>query len=79
MANGFQSPQEVDYSWIEVRQDRCTRCGLCVDYCPMDVLRLSDEGWPYMRYRDDCWYCDICIFICPRQALELTDLPYLIR
>ncbi|MBW1696782.1 MAG: 4Fe-4S binding protein [Deltaproteobacteria bacterium] len=64
---------------IEVDINRCNRCGICVDMCPMDVLRISAKGYPFMRYRDDCWYCDVCVFVCPRQALEMKDLPYLIR
>jgi NAD-dependent dihydropyrimidine dehydrogenase PreA subunit len=70
---------EPDYAWIEIDKKRCNRCGICVDMCPMDVLRMSSKGYPIMLYRDDCWYCDICVFVCPRQAVTLTDLPYLIR
>lgn len=71
--------QEPDHSIIEVDTERCNRCGICVDMCPMDVLRLSSQGYPFMRYRNDCWYCDVCVFVCPRQALNIADLPYLIR
>jgi NAD-dependent dihydropyrimidine dehydrogenase PreA subunit len=71
--------EEPDYAWIEIDQERCNRCGICVDMCPMDVLRMGSKGYPIMRYIDDCWYCDICVFSCPRQAVTLTDLPYLIR
>ena len=71
--------EEPDYAWIEIAQARCNRCGICVDMCPMDVLRMGSKGYPIMRYIDDCWYCDICVFVCPRQAVTLTDLPYLIR
>ena len=70
---------EPDYAWIEIDKKRCNRCGLCVDMCPMDVLRMGSKGYPIMRYTDDCWYCDICVFVCPRQAVTLTDLPYLVR
>ena len=71
--------EEPDYVWIKIDQKRCNRCGICVDMCPMDVLRMGSKGYPIMRYSDDCWYCDICVFVCPRQAVTLTDLPYLIR
>lgn len=70
---------ESDYSWIAVNKSCCNKCGVCVDMCPMDVLRFGRQGYPYTRYRDDCWYCDICAFVCPRRAITITDLPYLIR
>ena len=71
--------EEPDYAWIEIDQERCNRCGICVDMCPMDVLRMGSKGYPIMRYIDYCWYCDLCVFVCPRQAVTLTYLPYLIR
>nr|WP_294509969.1 ferredoxin family protein [uncultured Bilophila sp.] len=67
------------YSWIEVDEKRCNKCGLCIDMCPMNVLDKGSRGFPFMLHRDDCWYCDACVFLCPRQAIKLTDLPYLIR
>lgn len=72
-------PEDASYSWIEVDQSRCNRCGTCIDMCPMDVLHFSRSGLPYMRYRDDCWYCDVCVFVCPRKAIAMKELPYLIR
>lgn len=71
--------EEHLYSWIEVDQKKCDRCGTCIDMCPMDVLHFSRTGFPYMKYRDDCWYCDVCVFVCPRKAIKMKDLPYLIR
>lgn len=70
---------ENAYSWLKIDHDKCDRCGICVDMCPMDVLHFGSKGFPYMRYRDDCWYCDVCVFVCPRQAVTMADLPYLIR
>lgn len=71
--------EESFYSWIEFDEKRCNKCGVCIDMCPMDVLRPGRRGFPVMAYRDDCWYCDVCVFMCPRQAVTLKDLPYLIR
>jgi NAD-dependent dihydropyrimidine dehydrogenase PreA subunit len=72
-------PEEPSYSWLEIDRKKCNRCGLCVEMCPMDVLRLGSGKVPYMRYRDDCWYCDVCVSVCPRKAVSMNDLPYLIR
>ena len=35
-------------------------CTVCVDVCPLDVLRISDmTKKAYMAY-DECWYCMPC-------------------
>jgi len=70
---------ESQYTWIAVDEKRCSRCGICIDMCPMNVLDKGSRGYPFSRHRDECWYCDACVFLCPRKAITLTDMPYLIR
>ena len=67
------------YQWIKVNHEKCIKCNKCVDYCPRDVLHPDDEGFPFMKYRDDCWYCDACTYMCPTEALVLEEVPYLIK
>ncbi|WP_227765642.1 4Fe-4S dicluster domain-containing protein [Zhaonella formicivorans] len=57
--------------------EQCNGCGLCVEICPMDVLRMNDDNKPYMKY-DECWYCDACEKDCPMQAITV-EIPYLVR
>ena len=45
-----------DLQWIKPDKDKCIQCGLCVNYCPRDVLRMGEDNYPYMEFRDDCWY-----------------------
>src|SRR5438067_462152 len=53
-------------------------CTVCVDVCPLDVLRISDlTGKAYMKY-DECWYCMPCEADCPTGAVTV-DIPYLLR
>lgn len=65
--------------------DACVRCGLCVQACPYDVLRLAGggdamaAGTPYFIARTDaCRMCaDIpCVPACPTGALDplLVDI-----
>lgn len=58
---------------------KCIRCGLCVEACPFDTLRLAraDEpvalGTPFFKPREiPCYMCkDIpCVPPCPTGALE---------
>jgi NAD-dependent dihydropyrimidine dehydrogenase PreA subunit len=53
-------------------------CTVCVDVCPLDVLRISDAtGKAYMAY-DECWYCMPCQADCPTGAVTVT-IPYLLK
>src|ERR1700751_3733479 len=53
-------------------------CTVCVDVCPLDVLRISDmTGKAYMAY-DECWYCMPCEADCPTGAVTV-NIPYLWR
>ena len=46
-------------------------CTVCVDVCPLDVLRISEEtGKAYMKY-DECWYCMPCEADCPTNAVSV--------
>jgi len=58
----------------------CIKCGLCVEACPFDTLKLAtanDEasiGTPYFEPRDiPCYMCTQapCIQPCPTSALEI--------
>lgn len=56
-------------------------CTVCVDVCPLDVLRIAetDDGTKtaYMKY-DECWYCMPCEADCPTGAVTV-NLPFLLR
>ncbi|MGJ7095383.1 ferredoxin-type protein NapG [Vibrio hannami] len=63
----------------------CLRCGLCVQACPYDTLKLATmlspvaTGTPYFSARDiPCEMCDDipCVPVCPSGALDhsLTDI-----
>ncbi|NKF49295.1 ferredoxin-type protein NapG [Shewanella sp. WXL01] len=63
----------------------CVRCGLCVEACPYDTLKLARwfegaaTGTPYFTARDvPCEMCDDipCVKACPSGSLDhsLTDI-----
>jgi len=61
---------------VEIDREKCDGCGVCVEICPLDALRLDEDGKAYVKY-DECWYCGSCELECPRKAVKLR-LPYLI-
>lgn len=49
---------------------KCTRCGLCAQYCP--VQNIIMEGYP--RHLDHCTQCMRCFGLCPTSAVEFPWL-----
>jgi NAD-dependent dihydropyrimidine dehydrogenase PreA subunit/flavodoxin len=46
--------------------DTCTKCGLCVDICPVGSISLDDKP----AWQDSCIKCFGCINRCPVQAIQ---------
>jgi ferredoxin len=39
-------------------EDRCTRCGACVDACPESILRRGSGGFPTVDFTASaCTFC----------------------
>jgi len=63
---------------IHIIKDRCKGCSFCVEYCPKDVLEMSEEfnakGYhpPFVARPDDCLECHLCEMLCPEFALFVT-------
>ena len=48
---------------------RCVKCGLCVAFCPCNVLEFNEDGSPYAAHPEDCVGCTTCSGNCPQRAL----------
>lgn len=58
----------------KIDEAACINCGVCVDTCMMDVIRINNEkGRVYIAYPDDCQGCFICAKDCPREAIILSE------
>jgi len=64
---------------IEVKEDWCKGCNICIDRCPVDALEESDKlnrrgiRPPRLKKENDCNYCRLCELICP--DLAITVIP----
>ncbi len=57
--------------------ERCKGCKLCVDFCPEQVLQVSNsingKGYHYPEVapgkENACVHCEFCTMICPEFAI----------
>jgi len=57
----------------EIKPYRCIGCGVCVQSCPCDTIRMK-KGKAYIAYQEDCCACFFCVEDCPREAICLGVL-----
>lgn len=78
----------LDYDQVKIPRgevriivDSCKGCGFCVEYCPKDVLVMSEEfnrkGYhpPKVVKSGECVNCNLCEMICPDFAIFSVAIP----
>jgi len=59
-----------DVTTLRVFEDRCVRCGMCLEVCPHAVLSLNG-GKVKIEDRDACMECGACARNCPAGAIAV--------
>ncbi len=56
-------------SRVRIFQAWCKGCGICVTFCPNQVLDLDTQGKAYVVQEDECINCGFCEIHCPDFAI----------
>jgi len=54
-----------------INREWCKGCGICVHFCPKNVLELDEEDKVVAPRREDCICCKMCELRCPDLAIEI--------
>lgn len=54
-----------------INRDWCKGCGICVRFCPKNVLELDEAEKVIAARPKDCICCELCELRCPDFAIEI--------
>lgn len=63
---------------VQIEEERCKGCALCIEFCPRDCISLSDElnlkGYFVAAFDEstDCNACRSCALMCPDACIEVS-------
>lgn len=57
---------------LEINQERCNGCGMCLEVCPQQVFTLEGRV-SKITDRDACMECSACAKNCPQDAIKVRQ------
>ncbi|MHA1857703.1 MAG: hydrogenase iron-sulfur subunit [Promethearchaeota archaeon] len=61
---------DAEFSGIEIEEEKCGLCGLCVVSCPYNAITMDYDKINLDKFK--CKGCGTCVSICPTNALEMN-------
>ena len=56
---------------IDIFRAWCKCCGICIGFCPEEVLAQDAFGYPYAKKTESCIGCKWCELRCPDFAITV--------
>jgi len=54
---------------VQINQEKCTGCGLCVEICPVEAISMEDDKAKIDA--EKCVDCGQCVGECPNEAINM--------
>ena len=67
-------PQTVQMGVMEVDEDVCTSCELCIQNCPFKCWELGEDDIPRLKDNYACFSCFNCMVVCEVEAISIAEV-----
>ena len=63
---------------INIIEERCKGCKICIEICQADVLDIAEEvnpngyNLPCVKNLNKCNFCGLCEMLCPDFAIQVS-------
>ncbi|UCC57728.1 MAG: hydrogenase iron-sulfur subunit [Candidatus Bathyarchaeum sp.] len=57
---------------IEIADEHCSRCGICVAVCPFEAISKDEKEDKIILDVEKCRVCGLCVSACPLAAIDLV-------
>ena len=70
VVGGFFENVLITDKRFHVEKDKCVKCGICANVCPMGDIKGGHGEYPEWLHHKDCLTCFTCYHHCPHHAIE---------
>ena len=68
----FPKPKRWVEHKIHYDKSKCTKCHLCVRYCPPNAISITEDKFIKVNH-EKCIRCALCTEVCPTKALTIKE------
>ena len=73
VVGGFFENVLITDKRFHVEKDRCVKCGICANVCPVGDIKGGHGEYPEWLHHKDCLTCFTCYHHCPHHAIEFGN------